>query len=167
MNVRQKLLSGLLLSGLMLTSGATAFKAIARETEPVIQTSNEKNIAEYANTCAQWSGQMSKFSRRLTNYGWFDFSDFRWAGRSVEEVDFWQTCMRNTAQFEAGIEILGRDLEDECDRIAKDFKKNFVYFPQFNTLTHEFRTDKIGEEFHAYSCRIVVRPSFESTSVEE
>lgn len=168
MNVRQKLLSGLLVSGLISVSGGTAFKAIARETEPVIQTATEKNIAEYANTCAKWSGQINKFSRRhTTNYGSFEFSDSRWAGKPVKEIDFWYVCMRNTAQFEAGVDALGKELGEKCDRIGEDFQKNWVYFPQFTTLSHEFRTDQVGEQFHAYSCRIVVQPSFGSTSVEE
>ena len=169
MNVRQKLLSGLLVSGLISVSGGMAFQAaIAQETEPVIQNYTEKNIDEYESICARWQGQINKFSRRhTTNYGWFDFSDSRWGGLPVKEIDFWHTCMRNIFQFEAGVEASRKDLGDGCDRRAEDFQKNWVYFPQFTTVSHEFRTDKIGEEFHVYSCRIIVRPSFGRTNVKE
>ncbi len=173
MNVRQKLLSGLLLSGLMLTSGVTAFQAIARETEPVIQTATEKNIDEYESICARWQGQINKFSRRhTTNYGWFDFSDSRWGGLPVKEIDFWHTCMRNIFQFEAIEDASREELGEMCDRIGEDFQKNWVYFPQFTTVSHEFSVQKIKgemsfEQFALYSCRIVVRPNFGSTSVEE
>jgi len=165
MNVRQKLLSGLLLSGLISVGGGTAFQAIARETEPVIPTPTQRSIDEYAKTCRGWQGKLSTFSRRhATNYGWFDFTDDRWAHIPVKEIDFWYMCMRNTFQFEAGEDASREDLEEMCDRIGEDFQKNWVYFPQFTTVSHEFSAEKVlgeqyQEQFALYSCRIIVRPN--------
>lgn len=173
MNVRQKILSGLLVSGLMLTTGGMTLKAIARETETGIPTPTQRNIDEYAKTCASWQGKLSTFSRRhTTGYGWFDFSDSRWAGLPVKEVDFWYMCMRNTFQFEAGEDASRKDLGEACDLIGEDFQKNWVYFPQFTTVSHEFSAEKVvgeqyQEQFALYSCRIVVRPNIGTSNASE
>ena len=173
MNVRQKLLSGLLVSGLISVGGETAFQAIARETEAAIPIPTQRSIDEYAKTCRGWQGQLSQFSRRhATGYGFFDFSDSRWAGQPVKEIDFWYICMRNIFQFEAGVEALGEELEEKCDRIGEDFQKNWVYFPQFTTISHEFSIEQIEgkmsfEQFAVYSCRMVVRPNVETSSESE
>ncbi len=173
MNVGQKLLSGLLVSGLISVGGGMAFQAIARETEPAMPTPIQKSIDEYAKTCASWQGKLSQFSRRhTTGYGWFDFPDSRWAGKPVKEIDFWYMCMRNTFQFEAGEDASREKLEEQCDLIGENFQENWVYFPQFTTVTHEFSAEKVvgeqsQEQFALYSCRIIVRPDIETTSESE
>jgi hypothetical protein len=80
--------------------------------------------------------------------------------------------MRNIFQFEAGVEALGEELEEKCDRIGEDFQKNWVYFPQFTTISHEFSIEQIEgkmsfEQFAVYSCRMVVRPNVETSSESE
>ena len=173
MNIYQKLLSGLLVSSLISVGGGMALKAIANETKTVIPTSTQDNIDEYKSTCAAWSGEVSEFSRRhTTGYGWFDFSDFRWTGKPVKEIDFWYMCTRNIFQSEAGEDALGRDLEEECDRIGENFHRNWVYFPQLTTVNHEFSAETVEgkmpyKQFAVYSCRIVVQPNNGTSDASE